>query len=452
MFGKGDESDRLLTTATDDYSDGSFHSGEKKTSNWGAIFNFICTTLGAGILSLPNALMFAGWFGVFFLIILGIVSNYTAKMLIACMHLVPQRRLRTYEEVGYACFGKIGSIIVGIFQILQLFGVCVIFLILIGGNMTQLVTNSCLTYHDWILIFTAVLLPFTWLKTMREISFVAVFGLLASLIVAVAVVIVGLYQTIDNRNNGVINTHVFFTNFAGVVKSFDTAIFSFGVHSVLPTLEYSMAQPAAFPVVSNISFLVITQVYVFVALAGYAGWGETLVANGTILSRMSLSYGSTGFLAVLIKVVIAIITVHVIMAFPLPMNPINLTLENTLNFESLPRKRELVFRVVLRTCVVALAVLVASVVPFFGIFLELISALAGISVAFILPVFFYFVLCRKHGHHIARFDLVCMGLVFVIGILGMGVGLYYSINDLIENLHGNPFEGFFTSCATSSAS
>jgi len=105
----------------------------------------------------------------------------------------------------------------------------------------------------------------------------------------------------------------------------------------------------------------------------------------------------------------------------------------------------------LRTGVVALAVLVASVVPFFGDFLELISALAGISVAFILPVLFYFVLSRKYGNPISKVDLVIMGFVFVIGVIGMGVGLYYALNDLIGDLHGNPFENFFSSCASSSS-
>lgn len=449
------EEEQLLSKAgyeSDDHSINGSGGGHKKTTTLGAIFNFICVTVGAGILSLPGALNNAGWFGIFFFILLAMASNFTAQLLIACMHSIEGRRLTTYEEIGEAVWGRAGKILVGVFQVLQLFGVCVIFLILIGLNLQALARNTCLTYHDWILIIVAGLLPVTWLKTMREISVLAFFGLVASLVVAITVVVVGFYQLGENHHSGVIGGHVFITDFQGVIASFNTAVFGFGVHSILPTVENSMERPKDFPMVSNISFTFITEIYILVAIAGYAGFGTTLGGSGNVLEAMAATY-NTGFLSVLVDVVTAIITAHIVCAFPLPMNPINLALEKALGTDRLPPKKELIFRIVLRSCVMAIAVVVASVVPYFGDFLNFISAIAGIFVAFILPVTFYYFLNRHRD--IPRVKLAFMGLVFVLGVMGFAAGMYFSTKGLISDLQqGGPFENYFVAakCAASSSS
>src|SRR4051812_42491071 len=112
--------------------------------------------------------------------------------------------------------------------------------------MAQLFSSSCMTYHDWILVVVALLLPFTWLKTMREISFIALFGLIASLAVAFVVITVGLFQWIENRDLGEVNTHQVFTSFGGVIKSFNLAIFSFGVHPFVCTVSLPYLCVASF--------------------------------------------------------------------------------------------------------------------------------------------------------------------------------------------------------------
>jgi len=376
--------------------------------------------------------------------------------------------------------------------------------------MAQLFSSSCITYHDWILIVVALLLPFTWLKTMREISFVALFGLMASLLVAFVVVTVGLYQWIVNVDAGEVDTHQGFTSFGGQIQSFNLAIFSFLVQPVvsaifpvlcrgnrpaiaivtcvnvsyerkkssdgqtsllsiqLPTIEHSMAHPDAFPLVSDVSFMIITPVYVLVGLAGYAGWGDTLVASGNVLTRMSLSYGSSedgaaaSFLHILIKIVVAVITLHLVFAFPLPMNPINLNVETHIlkldRLEHSNRSKELLFRILSRTTIVALAVLVASVVPYFGDVLGILSAFAGASVAFILPPVFYYALWRKHGRNegvvLSKLNLFFMALVACLGVCGMGVGMYYAVNGLVSDIrsNGNPFDNFFSACTSGSTS
>lgn len=56
--------------------------------------------------------------------------------LCACMFSRPGVMLKTYEDIGEQALGIWGRRMVGFFQVITLFGVCTIFLILIGGNMS----------------------------------------------------------------------------------------------------------------------------------------------------------------------------------------------------------------------------------------------------------------------------------------------------------------------------
>ncbi len=163
-----------------------------KTSVSGAVFSYICTCVGAGVLSLPRALQECGWIGLILMAFVAFLCNVTAKYLAQCMFARPGVMLKTYEAIGEQAMGKRGRLMVGFFQTVTLFGVCTIFLILIGGNMATLVPS--LSLHDWIFIFAGVLIPIAWLKTMNEVAVLAVFGVIASLYVAAVVVIKGFMR------------------------------------------------------------------------------------------------------------------------------------------------------------------------------------------------------------------------------------------------------------------
>lgn len=55
--------------------------------------------------------------------------------------------LHSYEDIGEQALGPIGRRLVAVFQSVTLFGVCTIFLIIIGGNMYTLVPDLAL--HVW---------------------------------------------------------------------------------------------------------------------------------------------------------------------------------------------------------------------------------------------------------------------------------------------------------------
>jgi hypothetical protein len=100
-------------------------------------------------------------------------------------------------------------------------------------------------------------------------------------------------------------------------------------------------------------------------------------------------------------------------------------------------RKELFSRIMLRSCVVLLAIFTASVVPYFGDILSLVSALAGTAVAFIFPVVFYW----KLSDSIQPVLKVVLSSILCLGIVGM----YFAVLSLRNSIRNNPnpFDHFF---------
>jgi len=394
----------------------------------GAVFNFVCTCVGAGIVSLPQALADGGWFALILIAMVAVFSNYTAKLLVECLHLVPGRRLRTYEEIGFECFGVKGYRLVAVVQNVTLFGVCTIFLILIGSNMNTLISQ--LSLHDWIFVFALFLLPVAYLKTMSEIAVLATFGVTASACVGFVII----YRGLVSYEAGASEYTAF--NASGIAPGFNIIIFSFGFHSVLPALEHEMADPTQFPQVANIACLIIGIFYLFVSTCGYLGWGSDV--QGNVLQSMNSDNW-------MVQLAYAMITTHVTLAYPLPLNPISLALEDFMGISKLSGPQELLARLPLRTALVLATVLIASIFPYFGDFLSFVSSISTVFVAFVFPPIFNYVLKKRRGIIIPRAHLILMVVICLIGCVGSVAGLYYSTTALIDDFEGggNPFSGYF---------
>ena len=55
-------------------------------SNDAALFHVICVIAGSGILQLPFALSQSGWLGVPLMVMVGVVTEYTGRLLIECLY------------------------------------------------------------------------------------------------------------------------------------------------------------------------------------------------------------------------------------------------------------------------------------------------------------------------------------------------------------------------------
>ena len=144
-----------------------------------------------------------------------------------------------------------------------------------------------------------------------------------------------------------------------------------------------------------------------------------------------------------VKAAYAFITAHVVLAYPIPLNPISLAVESLLGIDTKTGLAELLARILSRTCLVLLTVLIASIVPYFGDVLQLCSALSIVVVAFVFPPWFHYLLFRHRGF--SSGELATMLLIVLFGLASSAIGIYYAIKGLVSDIqdHPHPFANFF---------
>jgi amino acid permease len=412
----------------------------KKATLAGSVANAICSSVGAGIISLPSACQAAGWIAVPLLAVTGCFAGFTANLLGKSLSkLVTTGRVhgaRSYSSLGGEAVAtrwperrRWGVALVSVVQMAALLGVCTSFLILAGSNLAML--TGVLTVHDWVLLCgVAMILP-SWLKTMRELAFVSIFGVASSFFVAGVIVVLGVM-----RGSTDANVRYDIVNAAGLPVAFNVVVFSYGGHSILPTIYRSMGRaPANWRAFCVLTYSIITAVYIEVAMCGYAGYGVDTAGN--ILEN--IGGGVVG------KIAAALITAHVLLAYPLPLNPVSLYIEDHLGIDKLPPRRELVTRIATRTLTVAATAIVAAVVPYFAQMVGIVSAFTIIALVFVFPIVIFYLVVPEQCQNIYFRAFLLFLLCFAIFTLV--VGMYFAVVALVDVIHDSstgPFQHFFS--------
>ncbi|KAJ3086416.1 hypothetical protein HK102_013179, partial [Quaeritorhiza haematococci] len=171
------------------------------------------------------------------------------------------------------------------------------------------------------------------MRTLKEVAIISLFGLIASILVVLIVIAVGIA---DYPNYAGKVTH-HFINWDGAPASGEeggngggftarlamalgTIAFSFGGNFVYPEVELSMTTPQAFPTVLSSAMIVITVMYLATGVVGYGTYGDRAVSP--ILQNLPPGLAST--------VATILITAHVILACPLLVTTLSLGLERRL--------------------------------------------------------------------------------------------------------------------------
>lgn len=92
------------------------------------------------------------------------------------------------------------------------------------------------------------------LKTLKEVAIVSLFGAIASIILVVSIVILGI-QDYSSHSGIVVHS---FVNWQSLALAMGTLAFSFGGNFVYPEVEHSMRNPHDFPKVLKNGMILIT--------------------------------------------------------------------------------------------------------------------------------------------------------------------------------------------------
>ncbi|KAF4745204.1 hypothetical protein FOZ63_022419, partial [Perkinsus olseni] len=152
-------------------------------------------------------------------------------------------------------------------------GVCATLLLLLGENTQKLAPQLSVTV--WCVIWAAICLPLSWLRSLKEISYVAMVGLIGVIALFIIIAAKGIENGITTDED--IQYDLFNGDALTWAVSFGNAILSYQMASATPTLIREMITPSAFPRSASAGLLIVFVIYVGVGACGYYGYGRNLI-------------------------------------------------------------------------------------------------------------------------------------------------------------------------------
>ena len=425
-----------------------------KSSSLSAVYNVVCCIVGAGVLGIPYAIAKIGWAGAPLVLICGVWGAYTGILLGRCTVYDPS--LKTYGDIGMKAMGWWGKFIVVACQVGTCVGAGILYIVLAGQNFHQLFENLVpqMGVSVWMVISGVLALPLTYFKTMHELAIMSLFGVLTSVLTVIVVIIETFINPINaNHSYGGVD-------FQGVLTGFATIVFAYGGHAIFPSIQRVMRTKRNFGFVVIISLIVAAVLYLMIGIIGYWQFGQTV--SDSIFKNLDASRP-------LVIISIALVTIHVILAVSVLLNPIFLMIENSIQppaetqaccpdekpencateecrrsderdgkccscwykFTACLRNMpELMLRLTVRCTLVAICTLIAVIIPFFGDLMAFIGATTIAGSSFVLPTLFYFLLHRNRMHIIEK--ITCLFLTAFGGVVGV-IAAVLAIISIVNN-------------------
>eukprot|EP00127_Corallochytrium_limacisporum_P001370 Clim_evm9s54 gene=Clim_evmTU9s54 len=388
----------------------------RASSTLQATFNGINVLLGVGVLSLPYAAMKAGWIlSLTMLFFLAGVTNYTARLLRACIDMNPSKFIN-YPDLGQGAFGTKGRAAISVAFFLELFTTCAMFLILMSDNLHALFPNvETMTFT---LISFLIVLPTSWMRQLSILSYISILGVLASSFLFVALVVQGTTHDAEPGIGGSLH-QVAHTRLVGDIWnlpiSFGLIMVGYGGHACFPSIYSSMKRPQDYNTMVNITYVVTTVVYAGIMIVGYLMYGDLTREEVTL--NMTISGGA------MILMSTWLIVISPFSKFSLCLNPVALSIEE-LVVPVIPEKLDPVFRVFTRTALTSLALVTALYVPYFDRVVAFIGAMFSFFISVTFPCLCYLKLSKDFDKPVPTWERVWCYFLICFSTIATVIGVY----------------------------
>ncbi|CAB3408091.1 unnamed protein product [Caenorhabditis bovis] len=361
--------------------------------------------MGAGMISLPLALGSAGLIpGVFFIILLGLISGYTGIQLSDNWEMMQDRWAeyrsrcrRPYPEMASRSLGKWAGRLVAVTITFSQFLIGSVLILICAQNFTNLLntfTEIRLDFCIFIVVLGLILWPLIMLRSPMDFWQLACLSA-ASSIVAACLIVAG---TAHDLPVCIKERKLPDFEFKSFSLAYGTIMFAYGGHAAFPTIQHDMANPHQFNKSVVAGYIVIMIAYLAIAVTGLLAYGDSMI--DTIIPSMQLTWVA--------HAVNILITAHILPTIIIVMSPMTLQVEE---WTGVPNHFSLA-RFGVRTCILFLAVFMALSVLKLGIFVNLVGGTTITFMTMVLPSVFW--LCmqasfkkRKEGIDAGEIDEEC---------------------------------------------
>ncbi|XP_049862471.1 proton-coupled amino acid transporter-like protein CG1139 isoform X1 [Schistocerca gregaria] len=412
-------------------------------SDVGALAHLLKSSLGSGILAMPNAFRNAGLaFGMVATLFVGLICTHTVQILVKCSQELCRRTKVPFLGFGEtaeaafktSCFERLRSyskfarnfVVLAILS--TYYGSCCVYVVFIGESLHKV----CGYYVPWmndldVRVYMVVMLPvFLGLVLVRQLKHMVPVSVAADVALLVSLVIT-LYYTLSGVPSA--SERDLIAPVSQLPLFFSTVIFAMeGIGVVMP-VENSMKNPQRFlgcPGVLNITMSIVVGLYAIIGFCGYLKYGPDTEGSVT------LNLPSDEPLAQSVNILIAL---AIVLTYGLQMfvpNDISLALV----MEKVPPHRAELVQYCYRigTCLATVAVAVA--IPKLEPIISLVGSVFVSTLGLFCPAVLETVVFWEDGMGRLNWRLWKNIFIAAFSIFGLVTGSYVAVLEIIRTYSG----------------
>ncbi|KAI9496312.1 transmembrane amino acid transporter protein-domain-containing protein, partial [Zychaea mexicana] len=389
-----------------------------------AYYNIVCCVCGTGMLSLPSVLASGGWGALALLILCWWMTVYSSIVLVQLLYFGGNNRCKTVHEIAIRAFGPIGGYASLFFNAWILLGTPTLYFVLCGQNLNQLCAGTAgeIGATNWSIIFiVAIAIPFVFMKTMDNLSWTSLLGVIVTFATTLICVI---EAGLDRPNHtDVVHQNVVWEGWPSAVA---VIAFSLGGNVIYPNCEAAMKRPQRWPVVCAAGVTTCALLYATIAIPGYLVYGDAV--QNPVYNSIPDGVGRI--------IAIVLVTTNITVSVPIFIGSFTLDVESMMGItvERLGKTKELIYRIIWRVFLIACCGVIACTVPHFSPLMSLFGAVGYSTSIFIIPIVCFWKLTGFTNKPI--YELAWNCLILLMGLVGLIFGTWDAVESLIAAYTG----------------
>lgn len=406
------------------------------TSSFGALVHLLKSSLGTGILAMPNAVRNGGLiFGGIGTLIIGFICAHCVHILVRTSHILCRRTKTpqmTYAETAHAAFlcgpkpvrpwANASKIFVNTALCATYVGGACVYIVFIATSIQQ-VANYHTGVNATIRMYILSLIPaVVLLGQVRSLKYMVPFSMLANVFMMTGFAIT-LYYVFSNVHS--VDSVNMFSTVEQLPRFFATVIFAIeGIGIVMP-IENNMKNPQHFlgcPSVLNITMSIVVGLYAILGVFGYLSYGENTKGSITLNLPMAEPLGE----AVKILIAAAVLFTYGLQFF-VPLEIIWKSIQPWFS-----HKYEVIGETIMRIVMVMITVIVALAVPELDPFISLVGAIFFSVLGISIPAVVETISCWESHLGTFKWRLWKNSLLLLFSLLALIFGTWISILDIIK--------------------